>query len=162
RYRRPLAQVGVLLALLLVAGAVTIWQALALARAEREQAQRDAREARAQTRRSRDVQDALGQAAALRRQAQTSSSLRTWPEARGVRKRAEALLEGGPADAGLARRVRAMLRELDEEERDLRLVAVLEDVRLGQTELRGNTFDKLNADSRYAEAFRSYGIDVAA
>ena len=89
---------------------------MGLARAERDQAVRQAR-------RSREVQDALARAALLREQARAAGGQGKWAEARAMARRAEALAEDGPVEPGLTERVADLLRELDEEEADRRLVA---------------------------------------
>src|SRR5262249_36873191 len=128
RHKALVATTAAFLGLLLGGGAVTAWQAVRLARAERDQAVQQAR-------RSQEVQDALARAAGLREQARAGAGDGgKGAEARAVARRAEALAEGGPVAPGLAERVGALLRELDEEEADRRLVARVEEVRLLQAE----------------------------
>jgi eukaryotic-like serine/threonine-protein kinase len=77
-----------------------------------------------------------------------------WAEAVGAARRARGLLEGGPADEGLRRRVDERLADLD-------LVARLEGVRLefAVTMGKGPSGFAWVGES-YAAAFRGYGIDV--
>jgi tetratricopeptide (TPR) repeat protein/predicted Ser/Thr protein kinase len=144
------------LILLLGAGVVTAWQAIRLARAERDQAVRQAH-------RSQQVHDALARAARLREQARTGrGGTDGWAEARAEARRAEALAGEGPLEPGLAEEVADLVRELDEEETDRKLVAELDDVRLRQAEVKGEKFNNRSALPRYAAAFRHYGVDMEA
>jgi tetratricopeptide (TPR) repeat protein len=155
KYRKPLAAAAAFLLLLLLAAGLTTWQAVRLARAERDAAQRERDEVMRQARVAREVQEALAQAAALRDQA-------NWAEAQALVRRAEALLEAGPADGDVAGRVRDLRRELDQEEKDRRMIQALEEIRLRQAEVKGGHFDREGSAPRYAEAFRGYGLDVEA
>jgi tetratricopeptide (TPR) repeat protein/predicted Ser/Thr protein kinase len=162
RYRKSLATAAAFLVLLLVAGALTTWQAVRVARAEhaaaeaaREAAEREREETMRQARVAQEVQEALNQAAALRDQAK-------WAEAQALVERAEALLEAGPGDAGLADRVQELRRELDQEARDRRMIQRLESIRLEQTRVKDGKFDVPGAGPQYEEAFREYGLDVRA
>jgi tetratricopeptide (TPR) repeat protein/serine/threonine protein kinase len=155
KYRRPLATAAAFVALVLVAVGVGAWQAVHLARAERDQALQQAK-------RSQDVHDAVAQVQALRAQARTTASgdLSKWAEARAMARRAEALLEGGPVEPELAERVQALLAELAEEETDRRLVATVDEILLRKTEtdVQRNRFVWELALPEYAAAFRAYGL----
>jgi len=71
---------------------VTAWQAVQLARAERDQAVKQGQAERDQARRSRDVQDVLAKAAALREQARKAADDEgQWAEARAEARKAEGL-----------------------------------------------------------------------
>jgi serine/threonine protein kinase/tetratricopeptide (TPR) repeat protein len=78
-----------------------------------------------------------------------------WPEAMEAAKRAEASFSGGGHDKELAEQVQAALD-------DMQMVLDLEGIRLQQSGERGDEWDFRLADPAYAEAFRRYGIDVAA
>jgi serine/threonine protein kinase len=165
KYRKPLATAAVFLLLVLLGGALTTWQAVRLARAERDAAEHQREEALQLAKRGLDVQDALGRAVALREQARSAPAgdLRIWAEARVMAKRAEALVESGSGEPALAEQVRSLLRELDEEEKDHQMVARLEAIRLRQSESKdGGEFDRLAADPEYVGAFRQYGLDTEA
>jgi serine/threonine-protein kinase len=153
RHRALVATTAAFLALLLVGGAVTAWQAVALARAERDQAVRQAL-------RSREVHEALGRAGALREQARATGGPAKWAKAREEARRAEALAEGGPVEPGLAERVGLLLRDMNEEEADRRLVARLEEAWLLQAEVnfKENRFVEQRALPRYRQAFADYGL----
>jgi tetratricopeptide (TPR) repeat protein len=144
------------LILLLGAGAVTAWQAIQLARAERDQAVQQAH-------RSQQVHDALGRAVRLREEARTGrGGADGWAEALAEARRAEALAGEGPLEPGLAEEVAYLVRELDEEGKDRRLVAELDAIRMRQAEVKEEQFDMRAASPLYAAAFRRYGIDVEA
>jgi serine/threonine protein kinase/Flp pilus assembly protein TadD len=162
KYRKSLATAAAFLALLLLAAVVTIWQALRLAQAGRVEAARARQEAREQLKRNQSVNDALNQARALAEQARSAKGgdLGKWAEARAMARRAEALLEGGAAETELAERARALLRELDEQEKDRRMIVELDKVRLWQAMVKKGNFDYRGADRLYGEAFRRYGLDV--
>src|SRR5262245_39693031 len=112
--------------------------------------------------RGQDVQAALSQAAALREKARSTSDPGRWSEARALAKRAEGLLESGPVDPALVTQVRALLSELDADEKDRRMLDTLEGIRLRQAQVKEGAFDIGAAGPLYAEAFREYGIDVEA
>ncbi len=84
-----------------------------------------------------------------------------WPQALASAKRAERLLQDGPADPALAERVQTLLRQLAEEEADGRMIALLEELRLRQadTDAKNNRFllgKRVRPD--YQQAFRNYGL----
>jgi serine/threonine-protein kinase len=139
---------------LAVAGGLGAWLWLAQAQAQR----------RAET--ARAVEQALAEATWLRGQARAgpAEDLGAWSKALAAAKRAEALLEPGEGDGDgeMRRRVRALLAELAAEEQDRRMAERLEDIRLGQADVRDGHFDVARADQDYAAAFRAYGIDVDA
>jgi serine/threonine protein kinase len=155
KHRQALATAAACVVVLLLAGAVTTWQALQLAQAERAEAERAQERAREQLKRGQEVNDALNQARALQEQAR-------WGEAQAMVRRAEALLEGGTGEPELAKRVRAMQRELDEQEKDRRMIAELEEIRLRQAAPEGENVKDGGAAPLYEEAFRKYGLDVGA
>jgi serine/threonine-protein kinase len=119
--------------------------------------ERDARQAQV----ARDVNEALNRATALRAQAQAAPAggAALLAQAREQAQRARALLEGGPADAALAARVRRLQTDLDEEEKDRKLVAALDEARLKQAEtLSENRYAVERAVPLFREAFRAYGM----
>jgi tetratricopeptide (TPR) repeat protein len=125
--------------------------------------QRDVRQAQL----SRDVNEAVNKATAFREQARTASagSAALFAQAREQAQRAVALVESGPADDTLKDRVRQLQAELDEEEKDRRLIAALDEARMAPAEalsgLRGKSgyrFAKERAVPKFREAFRAYGL----
>jgi tetratricopeptide (TPR) repeat protein len=156
RHKALVVTTAVFLALLLGTGAVTAWQAIALARTERDQVV-------GQARRSREVHDALTRAVLLRQEARSAGGLGKWAEARAMARRAEALAESGPVEPGLPERIAVLLRELDEEQADRTLVARLEEIRLLQAEVKvkGGGFALERAFPRFRQAFADYGWQPA-
>jgi Flp pilus assembly protein TadD/serine/threonine protein kinase len=67
--------------------------------------------------------------------------------------RAEAQLGGGAVRPELRRRVEQL-------QKDVRMLAELERIRLDKANVRDGHFDSRSADPQYASAFRDYGIDV--
>jgi tetratricopeptide (TPR) repeat protein len=124
----------------------------------RVRADEDARQAQV----ARDVNDALNRAKALL--AQSRSAVRggavLYAQAREQAQRALALVENGPADAALQARVRQLMAELDEEEKDSRLIAALDEARLAQAEIVAgeSRFAVERAVPLFQEAFRAYGL----
>jgi serine/threonine-protein kinase len=120
--------------------------------------QRDARQAQV----ARDVNDALNKATAFRAQAKTAAvgSGLLFAQAREQAQRALALVESGPADAALKDQVTRLQVELDEEEKDRRLIAALDEAWLAQAEnVAGeNRFATERAVPRLRKAFREYGL----
>jgi serine/threonine-protein kinase len=117
----------------------------------------DARQAQV----TRDVNDALNQATALRAQASSATvgGAALFAQAREQVSRAWALVENGPADAALAAQVRRLQADLDEEEKDRTLLAAFDAARLKQAEtLSTNRFAAERAVPLFREAFRAYGL----
>jgi tetratricopeptide (TPR) repeat protein len=152
RHRALVSTTAASLAVLVAAGAMTAWQAVQLVRAERDQEVQDAR-------RSQQIHDPLERAATLRDQARANPGD---PGKSAEARRAEALGAGGPVESGLARRVAVLLRGLNAEEKDRRMVAALDEDRSQHAEVKGKNFDTPSLRPRYARAFRRYGADVAA
>jgi serine/threonine-protein kinase len=149
RLTLALASSGLLMILL----GVGVWQWL---RSERE-AQK------VQTNRS--LSEALNAATALREQARTargSEAASLAARAREQIQRAEALAEGGSADAGLAEQVRGLRAELDADEKDRELLSALETARLAQTatDVRESRFVSERAVPLFRGALRDYGMPV--
>jgi serine/threonine-protein kinase len=122
--------------------------------------ERDARQAQV----TRDVNQALNQATALREQARTANLGRAllFAQAREQAQRALALVENSPADDTLKTQVRQLQTELDEEEKDRQLVTALDEARLEQAKtLAGeNRFASERAVPKFRAAFAAYGLAV--
>ncbi len=145
--RLTLALAGTVLLALTLGGGVWLYV----------RAERDAHQAQL----SRDVNEAVNKASALRAQAQTAAvgSSLLFAQAREQAQRALAVVESGPADAALKSLVIQLQAELDEEEKDRRLIAALDEARLAQAETwSGNMFAFERALPRFREAFRAYGL----
>jgi predicted Ser/Thr protein kinase/tetratricopeptide (TPR) repeat protein len=153
RHKALVATTTAFLVLLLGGGAVTAWQAVKLARAERDQVVQQAV-------RSQEVHEALDRAVALREQARDGRDPGKWTKAREEVRRAEALAEGGPVGPGLAERVGVLLHEMNEEEADRRLVARLEAVRLlgAEVNVKENLFAGERTLPEYRKVFADYGL----
>jgi eukaryotic-like serine/threonine-protein kinase len=120
-------------------------------------ADRDARQAAL----TREVNETVNRATALREQAKAAvvGSAALFAQAREQARRALALVENGPADEALKELVRNLQAELDEEEKDRRLIAALDEARLTQAEtLSENRFAAERAVPKFREAFRAYGM----
>jgi len=155
KHRRPLVTAAAFLVLLAAGGLLAGWQAVREARAERDRAVEQAR-------RDGAIRDALDRARALREEARAERDPRKWARAREQAQRALALVESGPAEEALAAQVRQVQEELDEEQKDRRLVADLETAYLAQTEsvAAENRFAGERALPLYQKAFRTYGLPV--
>jgi tetratricopeptide (TPR) repeat protein len=79
---------------------------------------------------------------------------KNWPQAIAETRRAEAALKGEYAPEALQSRV-------DERRNDLAMVTRLEEIRLEAEAFREEGIDDSKIDSRYALAFREYGIGLA-
>jgi serine/threonine-protein kinase len=148
RRRLTLALAGTVLLALTLGGGGWLWV----------KNERDARQAQV----TRDVNDALNQATALREQAKATpvGSAALFAQAREQVQRALALVENGPADDTLKTQVTRLQTEVDEEEKDRQLVAALDEARLAQAEVSGDKrrFATERAVPRFREAFRAYGL----
>jgi serine/threonine-protein kinase len=115
---------------------------------------------------TREVNDALNRATSLREQARAApiGSATLFAQAREQAQRALALVENGPADAALVAQVRQLQAELDEQEKDRKLLAALDDAHLAQAESASgkNRFASERAVPLFREAFRAYGLAVGA
>jgi serine/threonine-protein kinase len=119
--------------------------------------ERDTRQAQL----TREVNDALNKATALREQAKAApvGGAALFAQAREQAQRALALVENGSADGTLLAQVRQLQAVLDEEEKDRRLIAALDEARLKQAEtLSKNRFAIERAVPLFREAFRAYGM----
>jgi serine/threonine-protein kinase len=121
-------------------------------------ADRDARQAQL----TRDVNDALNRATTLREQAKSAKAggPALFAQAREQVQRALALVETGPADAALLEQVRGLQAELNEEEKDRKLLAGLDAARLAQAETMAgkNRFAFERSVPLFREAFQEYGL----
>ena len=115
----------------MVSAAVTLLTALTVLAGSVGWIMRD-RAAR-QARRTADVQAAL-------KEGQRFQEEGLWPRAQAAARRAEVLLQDGTADPALAGRVKSLLRDLAEQEADVRLVARLEAIRLRQADVKDGRF----------------------
>jgi serine/threonine-protein kinase len=147
RRRLMVALAGTALLALMLGGGGWLWV----------KTEREARSARV----TRDVNDALNRAAALRARAASASAgaALLFAQAREQAQRALALVEAGPADPALKDQVRNLQTELDHEENDRRLVAALDEARLAQAEtLSENRFADERAVPLFRQAFGTYGL----
>jgi tetratricopeptide (TPR) repeat protein len=76
-----------------------------------------------------------------------------WPEALSAARRAEGILAGVGADAGLRGQARALTR-------DLEMARQLQEARLRMADVKDGHFDWSAADEAYAAVFADYGLDV--
>src|SRR5262249_54316284 len=130
---------------------------------QQDKAARLAEAARLEQERGQQVGAELARVATLRDQARGSSPERQrslLAEALGAAERADGLLAKGGADDALAHQVRTLLTELREGERDRRMLARLEEVRLAGAAVKEGYFDNAPMDAEYAAAFREYGLDL--
>src|SRR5262249_34299803 len=119
--------------------------------------ERDARRAQV----SREVNDALNQATALREKSRsaTTGSAASFAQAREQAQRALALVENGLVEEVLKAQVKQLQAELDAEEKDHLLVVALEEARLKQAESNSESrFAFERAVPLFREAFRAYGL----
>jgi serine/threonine-protein kinase len=111
---------------------------------------------------SHDVNEALSKAETLRAQARTApvGSVLLFGQAREQLQRASALVESGLADDSLKAHVRQLQAELDDEEKDRKLVVSLEEARLAQAETLAseNRFADERAVPKFRETFAAYGL----
>jgi serine/threonine-protein kinase len=108
---------------------------------------------------NRAINEALRQATSLREQTRTAqgrTALDLAVRAREQARRAEALVESGPADAALAEQVRGLLAELEADEKDRQLLAALGTIHLFQYDLDLDVSERVV--SHYREAFRAFGM----
>ncbi len=109
---------------------------------------------------------ALGEAGRRAEEARSTSDPAKWSEAIAEARRAEALLDsgiGGRSLRALARdRLAAYQDALRAEERDRRMIRDLDEARLLGANVKDEKYDARGMEMALREAFRSYGIDVAA
>src|SRR5262249_23694870 len=113
---------------------------------------------------AREANDALNQMTRLREQARAmpANSAALLAQVREQAQRAQALVQAGPADEVLKLKVRRAQEELDEEQKDRRMVATLEGIRLRGADEKHKAFDVTRTRRLYADAFREYGLDMEA
>jgi tetratricopeptide (TPR) repeat protein len=145
-----------LLAAVLLGGGGWVWF-------QQDKAARLAEGARFEQQRGQQVGAELARVATLRDQAREAPAERQrslLAEALAAAERADGLLAQGGADEESVQRVRALLAELREGERDRRMLARLEEVRLTGTAVKDDKFDVTAMGAEYAAAFREYGLDL--
>ncbi len=108
-----------------------------------------------QARRTAYLQSALDEAQRFQKEG-------LWPQALAAAKRAEVLLQDVTAEPALAERVKRLLRNLAEQEADVRLVADLEAIRLRQADVKDNGFVLYRSRVEYQQAFGTYGLRMDA
>src|SRR5262249_49793142 len=127
-----------------------------------EREAQEAAQARRQVELAEEVNEALSKATTLREQARSAKVGKAvlFAQAREQAQRAKALVEGGPADEALAARVRQLMDEFDDEEKDRKLVAALEGAKLAQADPgAGSHFAvRENAIPKFRAAFRAFGM----
>jgi serine/threonine protein kinase/tetratricopeptide (TPR) repeat protein len=163
---------GVLILLALVLGTVvSTWQAIRATRAgdaEREtrRALDAAREEKEQqrTRTNRELNDALVEVVRLQEKVRgaRSGDAETANQLRTMLARAGTLAANELVDPILVGRVRAVQAEMDQGEKDRRMVARLEEIRLNKGEERGGALVTIvgATAAAYEAAFRDYGIPL--
>jgi len=104
-----------------------------------------------QARRTADIQAAV-------KEGQRFQEEGLWPQALAAARRAEVLLQDGTAQPALAGRVKSLLRDLAEQEADVRLVARLEAIRLRQADVKDDRFVLPESHVEYQQAFGTYGL----
>jgi tetratricopeptide (TPR) repeat protein len=114
-------------------------------------------DARARQSREAQARDALAKARSLLEQARAGNDPAPWAEARALTRRAEALLEQGPSE--LAEEVRALLRLLDQEQEDRKMLAGLSEAIVTGLPVTREP-DRGLVVRTYEEAFARYGIPV--
>jgi tetratricopeptide (TPR) repeat protein len=119
--------------------------------AVRDRAAREAEIGRQEEKRREGVAQ---QAAGALAEAQELCRADRLPEARAAVKRAEELLAGGGSDELRAR--------LSQVRHDVKMAGRVEETRLQRAAVQDGHFDTAGADRAYGEAFRDYGLDVAA
>jgi serine/threonine-protein kinase len=147
RRRLTLALAGTVLLALTLGGGGWLWV----------KADHDARQAQV----TRDVNEAINQATALREKARraTVGGAQLFAQAREQAQRALALVENGPADAALKDQAAQLQADLDAEEKDRQLVAALEQAQLAQAETPSeNRFARERAVPKFRQAFQAYGL----
>jgi serine/threonine-protein kinase len=121
-------------------------------------ADRDARQAQV----TRDVNDALNKATLLREQAKAApvGSAALFAQAREQAQRALAFVENGPTDTALKEQVQRLQAELDDEEKDRKLLDALDRARVAEMDLdeTKHSFSYERAVPLFRAAFREYGL----
>ena len=112
---------------------------------------------------TRDVNDAVNKATMLRAQASsaTTGAAPLFARSAGAAQRALALVENGTRPIlALMATVNRLRSDLDEEEKDRRLVTALDEARLAQAEIAAdkNRFAIERAVPQFRDAFRAYGL----
>jgi serine/threonine-protein kinase len=155
RRRLTLGLTASVLLTLVVAGGGWLWIAH-----ERAESERQERELHAGL--TREAEVALTRASSLRSQAQAEGAPGKWAEARAQARRAQTLLERLPGQSALSERVSSLLRELDDEDADHRLLARVEEIRLLEAEMapQDDAIGNPRTVPGYQEALAQWGMPV--
>src|SRR5262249_61391484 len=112
---------------------------------------------------ARDVSHAIDDAVAKFRRGQGARrDLALWGEARGAALQAEGRALEADAPQTVRERIRKLIDEIEQTEKNRRLVATLLEIQAGMgddLDVVGNQ-DFAGAGARYARAFREYGADL--
>jgi serine/threonine-protein kinase len=135
------------------------WLWMAHLRAQAKQHEHELQAAMAE-----EAEEALAQAISLRAQARAEGFGPKCTEARAQAARAQTLLERLPEQAGLSERVHRLLRELDAEEADRRLLGWVEEIRMLKAEVGPHETELAPGRvlPEYEAALRAYGVVVGA
>ncbi len=96
---------------------------------------------------------AEGEARLALREARELEEAERWPEALSAARRAEGVLAGVGADAGLRQQAQVLIE-------DLEMARRLQEAGLRMTSTKDGHFDWETGAAAYADAFREYGLDV--
>jgi len=111
--------------------------------------------------RDRQALETLAQAELLRQEARSGDNPGQWAEALALARRAEALLEQGTGRPGPPERARTLLRALEEEQADRRLLVRVEKIQFVKVQEDNKAFMVAlrAAVHQYVEAFTEYGLE---
>jgi serine/threonine-protein kinase len=155
RWRLTLGLAASVCLTVVVGGGAWLWRA-------HERAERERQEWSLEREWTQEAEEALALATRLREEARSERVDGKWAEARAQVQRAKTLLERLSRPSVLNQRIDALLRDLNDEEADRRLVRRLEDVRIFATSMGtlNAVLDSSRALPEYRSALRDYGITV--
>jgi serine/threonine protein kinase/tetratricopeptide (TPR) repeat protein len=163
RNKAALLTTALVAAVLLGATAVSVWQAVRATEALESDRRTRAALDKQRTQLNGKIGDALVELVARREKARTAGTVneKHWSDLHDAVRQADTLADSELADPALVERVRSLLEQIRQEEKDWRMTARLGVIRIDSLREKPDTPAARYIISAYPTAFSEYGLPVA-
>jgi tetratricopeptide (TPR) repeat protein len=163
RNKGALLTTALVAAVLLGGTAVSVWQAIRATEALESDRRTRAALDQQRTQLNGKIGDALVELVGRREKARTAGTVteKHWSDLHDMVRQADTLAGSELADPALVERVRSLLGQIHQEEKDWRMTARLEVIRIDSLREKQDTPAARYIISAYPTAFREYGLPVA-
>jgi serine/threonine protein kinase/tetratricopeptide (TPR) repeat protein len=163
RNKGALLTAALVAAVLLGATAVSVWQAVRATEALESDRRTRAALDKQRTQLNGKIGDALVELVGRREKARTAGAIneKHWSDLHDVVRHADTLAGSELADPALVERVRSLLGQIRQDEKDWRMTARLEMIRIDSLRAKPDTPAARDIISAYSAAFWEYGLPVA-